>query len=219
MLWFPVPGAPRCGVHSITVITPVSSDRPNECAGHRAFAKVCADVMGRPLWTDRRLTLWIAGLVPRPVGGWQEEPRFPLEVADLGEALVDAGEPQVGDLVELTQPLQHRLTDLLGAGLAAARSDRFLELGRQLLHLLDGDRPVLGRRLHAGHDLGPIERLPVARTFDHRQAGFFHALEGGEAPAARQALPSPADGTAVVGEPRVDDLVVEARARRASHGA
>src|SRR5207245_1113872 len=92
MLWFPVPGAPRCGVHSITVITPVSSAGPGESAGHRPFAKVCADATAGPLWSDRPLTLWIWGLVPS-LPGPAEEPRLPLEVTDVAEPLVDAGEP------------------------------------------------------------------------------------------------------------------------------
>src|SRR5947209_3232075 len=82
MLWFRVLGAPRCGVHSITVITSMSSDGPGESAGHGAFAKVCADATAGPLWSDRPLTLWIAGLVPSPAGPG-EQARLPLEVADV----------------------------------------------------------------------------------------------------------------------------------------
>src|SRR3954453_4226209 len=89
ILWVAVSGAPRCGVHFITVITPVSSDAPRESAGHGAFAKICADDTAGPLWSDRSLTLWIRGLVPRPA----QQTGFPLEVAHVGEPLVDAGEP------------------------------------------------------------------------------------------------------------------------------
>src|SRR5205823_12523895 len=87
MLWFPVPGAPRCGIHSITVITPVSSDGASEGAGHRAFAKVCADGTTPPLGIDRPLTLWIVGPVPSSAGA-AEQARLSLEVADVAEALV-----------------------------------------------------------------------------------------------------------------------------------
>src|SRR5947207_15367787 len=84
--------APRCGVHSITVITPVSSDGPGESPGHRAFAKVCADATAGRLWSDRPLTLWIRRLVPRSI----QEARLALEVAHVAEPLVHAGEPEVG---------------------------------------------------------------------------------------------------------------------------
>src|SRR5438309_11880017 len=77
MLWVAVSGAPRCGVHSITVITPVSSDPLRESAGRGAFAKICADDTAGRLWTDRSLTLWIRGLVPRAA----QQTGFPLEVA------------------------------------------------------------------------------------------------------------------------------------------
>src|SRR5207248_8646882 len=169
MLWYPVPGAPRCGVHSITVITPVSSDRPDECAGQRAFAKVCADATAGPLGIDRPLTLWIAGLVPSPLSRTGEQARLPLEVADVAEPLVDAGEPHVRDPVELTEPLEDGDADLLAGRLPAPRPDGLFQLGAQLLHLLDSHRPVLGRGLHPGDELGPQERLAVSRPLHHHQ--------------------------------------------------
>src|SRR4051812_48574527 len=70
------------------------------------------------LGIDRRLTLWIYG---GSLGGsgLGEQPRLPFEVTDVTEALVDAREPDVGDLVELAQPLEHGDADLLARDLRA----------------------------------------------------------------------------------------------------
>src|SRR5438477_8720243 len=121
-----------------TVITRVSSGGRGEHAGHRAFAKVCAKPTRGPLWVDRRLTLWIAGLVHSP----GQQARLPLEVAHVGEALVDAGEAQVGDLVVGPEPLEDGMADLLARGLAAPAPDRLLQLGAEGVDVVLADGPV-----------------------------------------------------------------------------
>src|SRR5205814_2526703 len=106
--------------------------------------------------------------------------------------LVDAGEAEVGDLVELAEALEHGDADLLAADLAPPGPDGLLELGAQLLHLLDGDGAVLRGRLHARDDLVPPERLPRAGALHDHEGRLFETFEGGEPPPAGQALPPPA---------------------------
>ena len=53
----------------------------------------------------------------------------------------------------------------------------------------------------AHDDLHPVERLALARSLDDDERRLFEPLVGREAPAARQALASPANGGAVVGRP------------------
>src|SRR5205814_7354576 len=126
-------------------------------------------------------------------------------------------EAQVGDLVVGPEPLEDGMADLLARGLAAPAPDRLLQLGAEGVDVVLADGPVLGRGQHAGHDLVPPERLAIARALDDHEGRFFQALERGEPAAARQALAAAADGGAVVRQPRVDDLVVDARAGRAPH--
>src|SRR5688572_28636490 len=143
------------------------------------------------------------------LGRLGEEARFPLEVARVLEALVDAGEAEVGNLVQGAQPLEDGDADLLAGELGALQPKGLLDLGRQRLELVGRDRPVLGGRPEPGHDFPPLEGRPVPRTLGHHQGQLLQPLVGGEAPAARQALPPPPDGTTVLGEPRVDHFVVE----------
>ena len=97
------------------------------------------------------------------------------------------------------------------------RRSLLLDLDGEVVHLLVGERAVLGRRLQPGDDLGPVPGLPVPGPFDHRQRHVLEALVGGVPTAARQALAAAADGGAVLGQSGVDHLVVERRAHRAPH--
>src|SRR5918992_3018529 len=53
----------------------------------------------------------------------QEQPQLPLEVGQLLEVLVHAGEPHVGDLVELRQLRQHLQADVLASDLGPLATD------------------------------------------------------------------------------------------------
>ena len=56
--------------------------------------------------------------------------------------------------------------------------------------------------------LGPVERLLDPGALDHDERQRVEPLVGGEPAAAAQALPPAPDGVALVGDARVDDLVV-----------
>ena len=139
-----------------------------------------------------------------------------LEVLQRVEALVDAGEAQVGDLVELPQRRQDRQADVVRVDLGdAGRADGLLDaLGEQgevgVVH-----RAALARLAHAGHDLLAAERLDDAVALDDAQA---RGLGRAEAAAALGALPAAADREPVVARARVDDATVGVAAERAEHG-
>src|SRR5262245_17502577 len=113
------------------------------------------------LWSGRGRFLWAAWGFRRPpvdgrsadsarLGGGRlgEGDHLATEVVDVLEALVDAGEAQVGDMVELFEPAQDGEADRLGAELGTLEPQLLLDVGGQLLELRVGDRTVLGRRRH-----------------------------------------------------------------------
>jgi len=57
----------------------------------------------------------------------------------------------------------------------------------------------------------------IARPLHHDERDFLEPFEGREAPVAAQALAPAADGRPIVGDARIDDLVVEVAAGRAPH--
>lgn len=152
------------------------------------------------------------------LGGLREEQDLAFEVGQLAEVLVDAGKPQVGDLVELAETVEHLQTDpLTRQRVDPFESEAILYRYRERLELALVDRPVLGRSTESTENLRAIERDPVARALHYVQDNFFETLERGEASSAHQALPAATDGGAVVSRPRVDDLVIVLTAGGAPH--
>jgi hypothetical protein len=85
------------------------------------------------------------------------------------------------------------------------------------LDLLRRDGPLLTGELDPGDHLLPIEGLAAAVLLHHHGEDLFDALVGGEAPFATEALTAAPDDGTLVGEARVDDLVLELGAERALH--
>src|SRR5579871_1160003 len=160
-----------------------------------------------------------AGLRRSRFGQQAGVPRLPGEVVCLDEALVDAGEPEVRHLVEGAEAVEDGQPDLLRRDLGAGEAHLLLHLQGDVVELRVGEGTVLGRGPQAGDDLRPVPRLPVPRALHDQQRRVLDPLVGGEAAAAPQALPAPADGRPVIGEPRVHDLVIEGRAHGVAHAA
>src|SRR5207245_11292083 len=70
-------------------------------------------------------------------------------------------------------------------------------------------RALLAGRAQPPEDLVPIVRLARAVLLDHHERDLVDALVGGEAAAARQALPSTTDHQAVLPLARVHHLVLD----------
>src|SRR4051794_1479635 len=140
-----------------------------------------------------------------------------LEVVERVEGLVDAGEAQVRDLIELPQLRQDGEADVVGLDLRrSGRADRLLHLPGEHRQVGVGDRAALAGLADAQHDLLPAERFGHAAALDHAQA---RGLGGREAAAALRALTAAADGEPVVTRPRVDDTGVRVAAEGAEHAA
>src|SRR6185437_1808966 len=110
-----------------------------------------------------------------------------LEVLDARERAIDAGEAQVGHLVQFAQRTEDRESHLVARDLGAAGGpDRVLDpLGEQR-EVVVADRPALAGATDAGDDLVPAERFGDTAALDHRESGF---LDGRETPAALLAGP------------------------------
>ena len=132
--------------------------------------------------------------------------------------LVDAREPQVGDLVELAQRRQDRQTDVVRLDLRdAGGADR-------------SPRPAARARARSASVTGrPWQALRTPDTIFSRLNGSTTPLRlmtlrlavsvVREAAAALGALPPAADREPVVARARVDDAAVGVAAERAEHGA
>src|SRR5690348_9166067 len=130
-----------------------------------------------------------------PLGPQQGDGR--LEVLQGLEALVDARESEVGDLVELAQGREDRQSDLVGLDLGGAGgADLLLDpLGEQgQLVLPDG--PALAGLADTGHDLAPAERFGDPRALHDREA---RGLDRAEAAAALWTDPAAPDRDPVIG--------------------
>ncbi len=137
------------------------------------------------------------GVADRVLDAQQRDRR--LEVVERVEALVDAREAQVGDLVELAQRRQDREADVVRLDLGrAGRADGLLDpLREQRRGRLSRHRTALAGLAHAGDDLLAAERLDHAVALDHAEA---RGLGRAEAAAAFGALAAPADREAVVAD-------------------
>ena len=109
------------------------------------------------------------------------------------EVLVDAGEAQVGDLVERAQPVEDGEADLGAAHLRTLEPHRIFDRDRDLLDLRRLDAAPLRGRRDAGDDLAPIEGFMPPVGLDDDQRYLVHPLERGEPVGAGEALATPAN--------------------------
>ena len=115
-----------------------------------------------------------------------------LEVLQRFEGLVDAGEAQVGHLVQLLQGSKNDQAHLVGVDFRrAGGTDLLLDFLGQQREVILADRAALAGLAYAVDDLAAAERFAHTGTLDHREAGCFH---GGEPAAALRALAATPDG-------------------------
>ena len=140
-----------------------------------------------------------------------------VEVGRRVEVLVDAGETEVGDLVECAQVVEHQQPDLGARRLGATEAHGVLDRVGDALDLLERDGATLGGGEQTTDDLGPLERLHATVGLDHGERHLVDALERGEAVLAVRAPSAATHRRTFGGEARVDDLGVVGVAQRAVH--
>src|SRR6478672_6116248 len=139
------------------------------------------------------------------------------EVAGIAEILVDAGEANVGDMVERLEPGHHGFPDARRRDLVALGFQLPLHPAHQPVDLGRVDVALARRMADRAFELGPFERLALAVFLDDREVAQLDTLKGGEPRAACLALAPPPDRSAVFARPAVFDLAVFMRAQRTAH--
>ena len=133
---------------------------------------------------------------------------------------VHRGEPDVGDGVESAQGFKHKFAQAARADFALARqNERALDAVDGLLHALRRNGTLSKRKRHRGVELVAVvfdARAPLLDDVGHLKG---RPLEGREAFAALDALPTTSNDGALLGRAGVNDLGVLVLAKGATHGA
>jgi hypothetical protein len=139
------------------------------------------------------------------------------EVVNAIEVFVDACESHVGNVVEQSELIKHGETNLRGGDFRTERPQAVFNSDGQRIDRLARNRSTLRRTLDARHDLGRMKRLTIARAFQNDEHRLFKPLVRGETIVTRDALPTAANGCAIVGRTRVDNSSVVSSAYGTSH--
>ena len=137
------------------------------------------------------------------------------DFAQIVEIEIDAGESDIGNLIDIRQLIQHQIADHFARDLcpSQALNSVFDEVGNAL-HALAADRAFDRGDADAGEQLLSVERLPMAIPFGDEQTGR-NMLIGREALLAIQALATTADGLSSIAG--VDHLVLVVSAMGTLH--
>src|SRR5690348_11517513 len=137
-----------------------------------------------------------------PIGGWrgvEQAIHLLPHGLDVGIRAVDAGEADVGDVVELAQAFHNHLADDARLDLGLPQLVQFrLDLLDDGFELADGNGPLLAGVLQAGLNLLALEWLAPAVALDHHQLRQHDALDRAEALEAVLAAAPAADGAALI---------------------
>src|SRR3954447_16249091 len=141
-----------------------------------------------------------------------------LEVLEVVEALVDAREPDVCDVVELAQLLHREGADQRRRDLGRALRPKLrLDLVGRPLGGIVGDRSAGQRLAQARGELLAVELLPSAIALDDDEPGGLDPFVGREPRRTGRALPAAADRRGIVEVARVDDPGLAGSAMGTAH--
>ena len=128
-----------------------------------------------------------------------DQAELSLEIGDVAESLVDAGESKRRHLIKRAKPLEDRNADPLRAHFGANEPGLVLDsIGDALEHLLV-ETSTLGRRPNSPNDVGTIERRLEPGSFHDRECSTFDPLERGEPMTAFRTGATAPNRTAVLG--------------------
>src|SRR5664280_1892631 len=205
-------GQVRLGLADVDERVPVVAEDPE--------APVQVEVDGARLEVDRIICLDPPGRSP---GGLRfdlalrvERVHLALEGGEILEALVDAREADIGDVVQHAKLVHRQLADPCRLDLrGAARAERGLDLVDCPFSGALGDRPPGERLAEPGSELFAIKLLANPVALDHDEPGRLDPLVRREARPAGQAFAPPADRgriveVAGVHHPRVTGLALRA---------
>src|SRR5680860_1403371 len=150
-------------------------------------------------------------------GRFREQSDLSFEITHVLEALVDRRESQVGHRIERPQPLQHRQAHLVGANLEPDPAQLLFDLGGQRLDRVGLDRSVDRGAGDPGGDLRSIERVLLPGALDREQGQLLEPLVRGESAAAHETFAATPDRRVLLGEARIDHLVISGTAVWTTH--
>src|SRR3546814_15910751 len=102
-----------------------------------------------------------------------------LEILGFGESAIDAGEADIGDIVEAPERLQHHRADLLRLDFILARGfELALDSRYEAFDPRAVDRALAARDLDAAHQFLAIEGLARPAGLEHRDFAELDAFEG-----------------------------------------
>src|SRR5205085_6056314 len=139
------------------------------------------------------------------------------EVAGVAEVLVDAGEANVGDMVERLEAGHDRLADAGRCYLVALGLEPALHPADQPVDLVCVDIALARRMADRTSELVTVERFALSVLFDDCEVAQLHSLERRKPLATCLTLPTAADGGSIFARPAVLHLAVFVRAERAAH--
>src|SRR5712692_5247433 len=140
------------------------------------------------------------------------------ELVDILELPVDGGEADVGNLVQLPEPVHDEGADLRRRDLPLFA---VVQAAFDLVH--DGvetggrHRTLLAGLHQPGVQLLAIEALPPPILLHDHVGDLLDRLVGGEAPPAADAFPTPANDFSFATLARIDDPIVPGAAKRTFH--
>src|SRR3954454_20394633 len=134
------------------------------------------------------------------------------------ETAINGSESDVGDRIELAQPLDDHPADRLAGDFALRRvlHGLFDEIG-QPFELLLRHRPFAAGHLQAAHQFRAVVRLAALVALDHLIRNLLDALVTREAALALGALAPPTDDVRLTALSRIDYAVFRGAAERAAH--
>lgn len=152
-------------------------------------------------------------------GRFEHLAHFVEQVVEVAELFVDAGEADIGDLVEGFEPIGDGAADLDRLDLALVFAEHFLlDLFDELLQRFGADRPLVAGALQSAENPLAVPRHAAAVALDHRQAGVaLDVLVGGETPLALEALAAATDHLARLRRAGVDHLILIFATEGAAH--
>src|SRR5690348_7362900 len=139
------------------------------------------------------------------------------KVTGVAEILVDAGEANVGDVVERFEARHYRFADPRRTDLVAKRLHLPLHAANQPVDARGVDLALPAGVSDRTGELVAVERLSLAVLLDDGQIAQLHALERRKARSACLALAAPADRCAILARPAVLNLAVFVRAEQTAH--
>ena len=160
-------------------------------------ARLRAEFMSEdsPSFVRRRPYSWLETTVgvALQVAASHQPVDFGPDFTQIAEIEVDAGEPDVGHLIDVGQLVQHEIADHFAGDFCAAQAlNSILDELDDTLHALTADGPFDRGDTDAGEQLLGVERFAVAVPFGNEQAGR-DMLIGSEALLAIHAFTATAD--------------------------